>query len=117
MDETQNGSDATERDLSRPVAANFANDYSLPLEEVSERYAKAGHPRTIRSLQRYCAVGHLDCQKVATTIGDKYLATPQSVARHIAQIEELHALDVVATDRDASRQAATAISEIGRAHV
>ena len=110
MDDMQNGSDATERDLSRPGPTGVENDYSLPLEEVSERYARAGHPRTIRSLQRYCAVGHLDCQKVATTIGDKYLATPQSVGRHIAQIEELHALDVVATDRDASRQAATAIS-------
>lgn len=88
---------ATDRDLSRPTATGIENDYTLPLDEVSERYAKAGHPRTIRSLQRYCAVGHLDCQKVATTIGDKYLVTSQSVARHIAQIEELHAFDIVAT--------------------
>ena len=107
MDDMQNGSGAAVRDLSRPGPTGIENDYSLPLEEVSERYARAGHPRTIRSLQRYCAVGHLDCQKVATTIGDKYLATPQSVDRHIAQIEELHALDVVATERDASRLVAT----------
>ena len=44
--------------------------------------------------------GHLDAQKIATTIGDKYLVTPQSVARHIAQIVELSQLDVVATGRD-----------------
>ncbi len=101
---------ATDRDTSRPTATGLENDYTLPLEEVSERYAKAGHPRTIRSLQRYCAVGHLDCQKVATTLGDKYLVTPQSVARHIAQIEELHAFDIVATDRDQSRHVATPVA-------
>jgi hypothetical protein len=57
---------ASGRDESRLIATDLANDYTLALEEVSERYAKSGHPRTIRSLQRYCAVGHLDCQKVAT---------------------------------------------------
>jgi hypothetical protein len=101
---------STDRDTSRPTATDLAGDYSLPLEVVSERYAKAGHPRTIRSLQRYCTVGHLDCRKVATTLGDKYLVTPQSVARHIAQIEELHAFDIVATDRDPSRQVATPVA-------
>jgi hypothetical protein len=60
-------------------------------------------------LQRYCANGHLDAQKIATTLGDKYLITPQSVARHIAQIEELRALDSVATDRDLPRQVATSV--------
>ena len=108
MDNTEDGV-ATGRDTSRPGPTILDNDYTLPLEEVSERYAKAGHPRTIRSLQRYCSVGHLDCQKVATTIGDKYLATPQSVARHIAQIEELRSYDNVATERDQSRHVATTV--------
>ena len=94
--------------MSRQAATSGDNnDYTLSIDEVSERYAKAGHPRTIRTLQRYCASGHLDAQKVATTLGDKYLVTPQSVARHIAQIEELRPLDTVATDRDQSRQVAT----------
>jgi hypothetical protein len=47
---------------------------------------------------------------LATTIGDKYLVTSPSVARHIAQIEELHAFDIVATDRDLSRQVATPVA-------
>jgi hypothetical protein len=85
-------------------------DYTLSLEEVSERYARAGHPRTLRTLQRYCVSGHLDAQKVATTLGDKYLVTPQSVARHIAQIAELAALDTVAASRDLSRQTATNVA-------
>jgi len=101
--------DDTLRDQSRPVATSRDNDFTLSLDEVSERYAQAGHARTIRTLQRYCASGHLDAQKVATTTGDKYLVTPQSVARHIAQIEELKALDMVATDRDASRPVATTV--------
>lgn len=109
MDDTQ-GPVAASRDVSRPSTTTIENDYTLPIEEVSERYARAGHPRTIRSLQRYCAVGHLDCQKVATTIGDKYLVTPQSVARHIAQIEELRSYDNVATERDQSRPVATPVA-------
>jgi hypothetical protein len=71
--------------MARHAATDRDNEFILPLEEVSERYAKAGRPRTLRTLQRYCASGHLDAQKIATTLGDKYLVTPQSVARHIAQ--------------------------------
>ena len=100
-------SSTTSRDTPRPVATSGDNDFTLSLDEVSQRYASSGHPRTLRTLQRYCASGHLEAQKVATTLGDKYLVTPLSVARHIAQIEELAALDMVAAGRDASRQVAT----------
>ena len=99
---------ATDPDASRPTAIGGDDDFTLAIDEVSERYAKAEHPRTIRTLQRYCVSGHLDARKVATTLGDKYLVTPRSVARHIAQIEELHALDVVASDRDLPRPSAVA---------
>ncbi len=99
--------DATGRDLSRQDATMTGIDFTLSLEEVAERYAKAGHPRTLRSLQRYCANGHLDARKIATATGDKYLVTPQSVARHIAQVEELTPLETVATGRDMSRHVAT----------
>jgi hypothetical protein len=89
-------------------------DYTLSLDEVATRYVSAGHARTIRTLQRYCASGHLDAQKVATTLGDKYLVTPESVARHIAQIEELAALDNVATSRDKPRHGATTVAQENR---
>ena len=104
MDDTTG---ATSHDTSRPAATSNDNDYTLSLEQASERYAKAGHSRTLRSLQRYCVNGHLDARKIQTTLGDKYLVTPQSVARHIAQIEELNALDNVATSRAFSRPVAT----------
>jgi hypothetical protein len=101
-----NESAATGHDQPRPAATSGDNDFTLTIEEVAERYQNAGHPRTIRSLQRYCVNGHLDAKKVATTLGDKFLVTPQSVARHIAQIIELSEQDSVATGRDQSRPAA-----------
>ena len=99
--------DATGRDLSRQDATATDTDFTLSLEEVAERYAQAGHARTLRSLQRYCVGGHLEAVKIATTTGDKYLVTAQSVARHIAQIKEFAALEAVATFRDVSRPVAT----------
>ena len=106
----QNTFVATGRDLPRQGATDNDTDFSLSLEEAAERYARAGHPRTLRSLQRYCVGGHLDARKIATAIGDKYLVTPQSVARHIAQIVELSQLDAVATGRDMSRPVATTVT-------
>jgi hypothetical protein len=100
--------DATGRDLSRQAATDRDNEFTMTIEEAAERYASAGHPRTLRTLQRYCASGHLDAQKMATATGDKYLVTPQSVDRHIAQIEELASQGLVATSRDVSRRVATA---------
>lgn len=99
---------ATEDDTPRPVATIGDTDYALTIEQAADLYAKAGHPRTIRSLQRYCAKGHLDSQKKETAFGGEiYLVTPRSVARHIAQIEELNMSDNVATGHDASRHVAT----------
>ncbi len=98
--------EVTGRDLSRQDATSLDTDFILSLEEVAERYARAGHARTLRSLQRYCATGHLDARKIATAIGDKYLVTPQSVARHIAEIIELSEMNSVATGRDMSRHVA-----------
>jgi len=101
---------ATYPDTPRPAATSSDLDYTLSLEEVSELYARAGHARTVRTLQRYCVSGHLDAQKVATTLGDKYLVTPQSVARHIAQIRESSSLDNGVTGRDEPRPVATSVA-------
>lgn len=86
-------------DEPRPAATDSDTEFSLSIEEVAKRYAGAGHPRTLRTLQRYCASGHLDARKVATALGDKYLVTSQSVARHIGQIAELAALQLATTSR------------------
>jgi len=71
------------------------------------RYEHAGHPRTDRSIQRYCAKGHLDCRRIETQFGDKYLITQASVAKHIAYIEEVRP---TTTRRDTSRPVATGVA-------
>jgi hypothetical protein len=93
-------------DLSRQPATS-PDEYTLTIDDALARYEHAGHPRTARSIQRYCAKGHLDCLRQETTFGEKYLVTPASVARHIAQIEELAST----TSRDLPRQVATDVAE------
>jgi hypothetical protein len=87
-------------------AATSPDQYTLTIEDAAVRYEHAGHPRTSRTIQRYCANGHLDCLRQETPFGEKYLITPESVARHLAQIEELAST----TSRDMSRQAATDVA-------
>jgi hypothetical protein len=94
-------------DLSRPAATTDDSEYSLSVDEAAERYDHAGHPRTIRAIQRYCAKGDLDCRRMETQFGVKYVITPTSVAKHIAYIEEVRP---VTTGRDQSRQDATVVA-------
>ena len=91
-------------DLSRQDAASHDSEYSLTIDEALERYDHAGHPRTARSVQRYCAKGHLDCRRIETPFGEKYLISPTSVAKHIAYIEEVRP---TTTGHDVSRHVAT----------
>ena len=88
-----------EPDQSRPAATTPDSDFILSIDEALARYAKAGHPRTPRSVQRYCAKGHLECRRLETPFGEKYLITSASIDKHIAYIEEV----TPATSRDRSR--------------
>jgi hypothetical protein len=83
MNPEQPRTDATSRDRSPE------HQYTLSVEQTAELYAKAGHPRTIRAIQKYCALTKLDCHKVETETGEKYLVAPYSVGRHIAYINEV----------------------------
>ncbi len=96
-------------DLSRQGATIPDSEYTLTIEEAAIRYEHAGHPRTARSIQRYCAKDHLDCRRIETPFGEKYLITPASVAKHIAYIEEVRP---TATGRDQSRPVATTVAPI-----
>jgi len=98
-----------DNDQPRPVATDNS-DFTLRLDEVALRYEQAGHPRTLRTLQRYCKSGHLDARKIQTKLGDMYLVTPHSIDRHLAQIAEVQ----VATDRVQPRPDATAVVPISR---
>ena len=95
-------------DLPRHAATINDSEYSLSIEDALERYDHAGHPRTARSVQRYCAKGHLDSRRIETPFGEKYLITPASVAKHIAYIEEVRP---TATGRDESRPVVTHVAQ------
>src|SRR5271154_2030208 len=83
MTDDQPRTDANSRDRSPD------HQYSLSVEQTAELYAAAGHPRTVRAIQKYCALTKLDCHKVETETGEKYLVAPYSVERHIAYINEV----------------------------
>ena len=110
MNDNNEGHGTQFRDQARQDATDPEYDYSLTIEDAADRYARAGHPRTTRTLQRYCLSGHLDCQKVATALGDKYYVAPYSVARHIAQVSEQAAFIQRTTGRDMTRQGATIVA-------
>lgn len=76
-------------DQPRPAAANPDSEYSLSIEDAAEVYAGAGLPRDLRTIQRYCAKGRLECRLVEIPFGEKYFVTPLSVARHVAYIKEV----------------------------
>lgn len=94
-------------DTSRLVATGLDSDFTLTIDEALERYSRAGLPRTPRSIQRYCAKGHLDCRRIETQFGEKYLISPASIDKHIAYIEEVRP---IATGRDEPRQVATDVA-------
>lgn len=94
MTDEQARTDATGRERSPD------QQHSLSIEQAADLYAKAGHPRTIRAIQKYCALSKLDCHKVETVTGEKYLVAPYSVTRHIAYINEVR---TVASGRDQTR--------------
>jgi hypothetical protein len=75
-------------DTARPTAT----EYPLTLEDVSRLFDEAGLPRNVRTLQRYCAAGRLDCIKEETATGLAYFVDPVSVERAIKQLAQLHGL-------------------------
>src|SRR5437667_5197435 len=106
-DDNQRQGAATSTDVSRPVATTDDSDYSLSIEDALARYEAAGLPRTTRSIQRYCAKGHLDAHRIETPFGEKFLITAGSVERHIAYINEVRP---VATSRDLPRLVAAGVA-------
>src|SRR5450755_4145583 len=104
---SESGYDWTMDDQSRHVATSPDKDFTLSIDEAVDRYARAGLPRTPRSVQRYCAKGHLEARLIETGFGEKYLITPASVDKHIAYIDEVNPT----TGRDLSRPVATHVAQ------
>ena len=73
----------------------------VTLDVVSSRFIAAGLPRSMRTLQRYCANGTLDSVKEATETGDTYFVREHSIATAITALKQLH------DAKDRPRHAAT----------
>jgi hypothetical protein len=91
-------------DKPRQAATSDDTEYSLSIEDAALLYERAGLPRTLRTIQRYCAKGHLDSHRIETAYGEKFLITPASVLKHIAYIEEVRP---ATAGRDEPRPVAT----------
>lgn len=62
----------------------------VTLDVVSRQFVAAGLPRSMRTLQRYCMNGTLDCVKEATDTGDTYFVSESSIERAIVSLRQLH---------------------------
>ena len=89
----------------RDIEKRTAPRYPI-LQRCFVLYAKAGIPRTPRSIQRYCAKQHLFSRRIETEFGEKYMITPASIEKHIAYIKEV----TPATSRDMPRPVATIVA-------
>lgn len=70
------------------LQADRRADYALSVEATSALFSRAGVPRSPRTVMRYCANGHLDCQKVDTERNEKYLVSRESVDRKIQELPQ-----------------------------
>jgi hypothetical protein len=61
-----------------PDDVRHANEL-VTLDVVSSAFEAQGLPRSLRTLQRYCGNGTLDCVKEATETGDTYFVHWRSV--------------------------------------
>jgi hypothetical protein len=64
--------------------------YTLTVDQASELYAQLGHPRTPRSVRRFCQQGKLRCVEAQTFFFTKaYMIEKESVERHVKEIAEV----------------------------
>ena len=96
----------------RPIANSDEHNYTLTIEETADRYEQAGLPRTHRAIQKYCAVGKLDCRKAETEFGEKYLVAPYSIERHVSYIRSIKPMNDDANVREQPRMDANVPSPI-----
>src|ERR1700682_2113511 len=83
--------------------------YTLSVDDAVELMAAGGFPRSKRAIQRFCQMGHLECTRVATELGEKYFITQESVDRRIEELEQLHVFSAAhATGSDNVRHEAGA---------
>ena len=80
----------------------------VTLDVVSTRFIAAGLPRSMRTLQRYCANGTLESFKEATETGDTYFVVEQSIDPAITALKQLH--EAKGIPRQAATERAVTVS-------
>jgi hypothetical protein len=94
-------------DASRQVPPlSDTSRHTLSVEEAAALFVDAGVPKSVRTIQRYCRSGILECIRTDAEFGEKYLIDRSSVDRRIADLQkfqELMAATLVATHPDTSR--------------
>jgi hypothetical protein len=85
------------------TGTNGDDAFTLTADEVLMMYEQAGHPRTLRSIQKFCKRGDIECRFEQTLYGRRYRISPLSVERHIKELDEI----AVANSRGESRTDAT----------
>src|SRR4051812_31107724 len=79
--------------------ANTDDSFTLTADEALLMYEQVGHPRTLRSIQKFCKRGDIECRFEQTLYGRRYRISPLSVERHIKELDEIAA----SNGRDESR--------------
>ena len=71
--------------------------YSLTIPEVQALFDRAGLPRTVRSISRYCDRKTLDAIKVDGPSGPQWMVSSQSVDRAIEELKRVHSMSDTAS--------------------
>mgnify|MGYP001214780110 FL=1 len=114
---------APQRDEPRQAPPLDPAHFTMTVDDASARFAEAGLPRSLRSIQRYCQRGHLTCTTVDTEIAEMYLIDPESVERRIRELQQIEFVTrttglsrQAAPSRDTSRHGAT-VRDVSRQEV
>lgn len=93
-----------------PVTPSQFAKEAISIEETSARFSSAGVPRSVRTIQRYCQVGYLNCISVQGEIGSRYLVSAESAENRIRELQQVQTIlsaSASAPGRDTARQDAT----------
>ena len=102
-----NPSDTSRQD----ATASDNSKYSVAAEDASLLFAEAGVPRSVRTVQRFCQKGHLDCVLVDTEMTEMYLIDRNSIERRIKELQQIQQVvgsTGATTERGTPRQDAVA---------
>jgi hypothetical protein len=96
--------DAPKRDAAR---------HPLTTEQAAELFAELGVPRSKRSVQRFCELGHLDFVPIKGPRGDEFFISRLSVERYAEELRQIEAIATIggeprhdAPQRDDARNSA-----------